>query len=295
VVIKTAYSSVNYKDALAATGAGKIMRRFPLVGGIDASGTVLSSSDPRFTPGNEVLVTGYDLGAAHDGGYAEYVRVPGDWIVPLPSGLTVFDAMAIGTAGFTAALSLVELERNGLTPAAGPVIVTGATGGVGSMAVQVLSACGYRVTALTGKDAEHEYLRSLGAADVLSRTTLQMGTRPLEKATWAGAVDPVGGETLAWLTRTMMYGGAIACSGLTGGTELHTTVLPFILRATKLLGIDSAMCPMDVRREVWRRLATDMKPAALKTMVQEISIGELPNAFATLMRGAARGRFVVKL
>ena len=295
VVIKTAYSSVNYKDALAATGAGKIMRRFPLVGGIDASGTVVSSSDARFTAGDEVLVTGYDLGAAHDGGYAEYVRVPGDWIVPLPSGLTVFDAMAIGTAGFTAALSLVELERNGLTPAAGPVIVTGATGGVGSMAVQVLSACGYRVTALTGKDAEHEYLRSLGAADVLSRTTLQMGTRPLEKATWAGAVDPVGGETLAWLTRTMMYGGAIACSGLTGGTELHTTVLPFILRATKLLGIDSAMCPMDVRREVWHRLATDMKPAALKTMVQEISIGELPNAFATLMRGAARGRFVVKL
>ena len=295
VVIKTAYSSVNYKDALAATGAGKIMRRFPLVGGIDASGTVVSSGDARFAAGDEVLVTGYDLGAAHDGGYAEYVRVPGDWIVPLPSGLTVFDAMAIGTAGFTAALSLVELERNGLTPAAGPVIVTGATGGVGSMAVQVLSACGYRVTALTGKDAEHEYLRSLGAADVLSRTTLQMGTRPLEKATWAGAVDPVGGETLAWLTRTMMYGGAIACSGLTGGTELHTTVLPFILRATKLLGIDSAMCPMDVRREVWRRLATDMKPAALKTMVQEISIGELPNAFATLMRGAARGRFVVKL
>jgi NADPH2:quinone reductase len=295
VVIKAAFSSVNYKDALAATGAGKIMRRFPLVGGIDASGTVVSSGDARFAAGDEVLVTGYDLGAAHDGGYAEYVRVPADWIVPVPPGLTLSDVMAIGTAGFTAALSLVQLERNGLTPADGPVIVTGATGGVGSLAVQVLSARGYRVTALTGKDAEHEYLRSLGAADVLSRATLQMGTRPLEKATWAGAVDPVGGETLAWLTRTMMYGGAIACSGLTGGTELHTTVLPFILRATKLLGIDSAMCPMDVRREVWRRLATDMKPAALKTMVQEISIGELPNAFATLMRGAARGRFVVKL
>jgi NADPH2:quinone reductase len=295
VVIKAAFSSVNYKDALAATGAGKIMRRFPLVGGIDVSGTVVSTSDPRVKTGDEVLVTGYDLGVAHDGGYAEYVRVPRDWIVPVPPGLTLSDVMAIGTAGFTAALSLVELERNGLAPDNGPVIVTGATGGVGSMAVQVLSARGYRVTALTGKDAEHDYLRSLGAVDVVSRTTLQMGTRPLEKAMWAGAVDPVGGETLAWLTRTMIYGGAIACSGLTGGTELHTTVLPFILRGTKLLGIDSVMCPMDVRRDVWRRLATDMKPGALKTMTQEIEIGGLPNAFATLMRGGARGRFLVKL
>jgi acrylyl-CoA reductase (NADPH) len=295
VVIKAAFSSVNYKDALAATGAGKIMRRFPLVGGIDVSGTVVSSTDKRFATGDEVLVTGYDLGVANDGGYAAYVRVPADWIVPVPPGLTLSDVMAIGTAGFTAALSLVQLERNGLTPADGPVIVTGATGGVGSLAVQVLSARGYRVTALTGKDAEHEYLRSLGAAEVLSRATLQMGSRPLEKATWAGAVDPVGGETLAWLTRTMMYGGAIACSGLTGGTELHTTVLPFILRATKLLGIDSAMCPMDIRRDVWRRLATDMKPAALKTTAHEISMSELPHAFATLMRGAARGRFVVRI
>jgi NADPH2:quinone reductase len=203
--------------------------------------------------------------------------------------------MAIGTAGFTAALSVVGLERNGLAPGNGPVIVTGATGGVGSMAVQVLSARGYRVTALTGKDAEHDFLRSLGAAEVISRATLQMGTRPLEKATWAGAVDPVGGETLAWLTRTMTYGGAIACSGLTGGTELHTTVLPFILRGTKLLGIDSAMCPMDVRRDVWRRLGTDMRPAALESMTREISMRELPDAFATLLRGDARGRFLVKL
>jgi acrylyl-CoA reductase (NADPH) len=295
VVVKAAFSSVNYKDALAATGAGKIMRRFPLVGGIDVSGTVVSSTDARFKTGDQILVTGYDFGVAHDGGYAGYVRVPADWIVPVPAGLTLSDVMAIGTAGFTAALSVVELERNGLASTNGPVIVTGATGGVGSMAVQVLSARGYRVTALTGKDAEHGYLRSLGAADVLSRATMPMGTRPLEKAMWAGAVDPVGGETLAWLTRTMMYGGAIACSGLTGGTELHTTVLPFILRGTKLLGIDSVMCPMDVRREVWRRLATDMKPAALKTMTRSISMGELPNAFDTLLRGAARGRFIVKL
>jgi NADPH2:quinone reductase len=295
VVIKAAYSSVNFKDALAGTGAGKIMRRFPLVGGIDVSGTVVSSADARFKTGDQVLVTGYDLGVAHDGGYAEYVRVPADWVVPVPAGLTLADVMAIGTAGFTAALSVVELERNGLAPGNGPVIVTGATGGVGSVAVQMLAALGYKVTALTGKDAEHDYLRSLGAAEVLSRSTLQMGTRPLEKTMWAGAVDPVGGETLAWLTRTMMYNGAIACSGLTGGTELHTTVLPFILRGTKLLGIDSVMCPMAVRQAVWPRLATIMRPGVLKTMTREISIDELPDAFATLLKGNARGRFVVKL
>jgi NADPH2:quinone reductase len=294
VVIKAAFSSVNYKDALAATGAGKIMRRFPLVGGIDVSGTVASSSNARFKAGDEVLVTGYDLGVAHDGGYAEYVRVPADWVVPVPRGLTLSDVMAIGTAGFTAALSVAGLERNGAAPANGPVIVTGATGGVGSMAVQLLAARGYTVTALTGKDAEHDYLRSLGAADVLSRATLQMGTRPLEKPLWAGAVDPVGGETLAWLTRTMMYNGAIACSGLTGGTDLHTTVLPFILRGTKLLGIDSVMCPMNTRLDVWHRLSTDMKPAALRTMAREISMSGLPDAFKTLLGGAARGRFVVK-
>src|SRR5881396_2349802 len=259
VVIRAAYSSVNYKDALAATGAGKIMRRFPLVGGIDVAGRVESSSDPQFTPGDEVLVTGYDLGAAHDGGYAAFVRVPAGWVVPVPAGMSMSDVMTIGTAGFTAALSVVDLERNGVTPSGGPVIVTGATGGVGTMAIQCLAARGYQVTALTGKDREHEFLRSLGASAVLSRHGLQMGTRPLEKATWAAAVDPVGGEILAWLTRTMMYGGAIASSGLTGGTELHTTVLPFILRGIKLLGIDSAMCPMPVRLEVWRRLATDMK------------------------------------
>jgi NADPH2:quinone reductase len=296
VVIRAAFSSVNYKDALAATGAGKIMRRFPLVGGIDVSGTVFSSTDARFSPGDQVLVTGYDLGVAQDGGYAGFVRVPGDWVVPLPPGLTLSDVMAIGTAGFTAALSVVELERNGLSPANGPVIVTGATGGVGSLAVQILSSRGYRVTAVTGKDAEHAYLRALGAAEVTARPLPPAGgTRPLDKATWAGAVDPVGGETLAWLTRTTMYGGAIACSGLTGGTELHTTVLPFILRATKLLGIDSVMCPMDVRRDVWRRLATDMKPAALERVSREISVRELPDAFATLLRGGARGRFLVRL
>jgi acrylyl-CoA reductase (NADPH) len=295
VVIRAAYSSVNYKDALAATGAGKIMRRFPLVGGIDVAGRVESSDDPKFSPGDEVLVTGYDLGAAHDGGYAAFVRVPAAWVVSVPAGMSLSDAMTIGTAGFTAALSVVELERNGVTPAAGPVIVTGATGGVGTMAIQCLAAGGYQVTALTGKDREFDFLRSLGAAVVLSRHGLQMGTKPLEKATWAAAVDAVGGETLAWLTRTMMYGGCIASSGLTGGTELHTTVLPFILRGVKLLGIESAMCAMPARREVWRRLATDLKPAKLDDIRREIGLDDLPHAFATLLEGEARGRYVVKL
>jgi len=295
VVIKSAYSSVNYKDALAGTGAGKIMRRFPLVGGIDVAGTVASSDDQRFKTGDAVLVTGYDLGVAHDGGFSEYVRVPADWVVPVPAGLTLLDTMAIGTAGFTAALSIVELEKNGLATSNGPVIVAGATGGVGSIAVQCLARLGYKVTALTGKDREADYLRTLGAADVLARGSLQMGTRPLEKTMWAGAVDPVGGETLAWLTRTMMYGGGIASSGLTGGTDLHTTVLPFILRGVKLLGIDSVMCPMDRRLEVWRRLASDMKPAQLTPMTREIALDGLPDAFATLLKGNARGRYVVKM
>ncbi len=295
VVIRAQYSSVNYKDALAGTGSGKIMRRFPLVAGIDVAGVVASSADARFREGDQVLVTGYDLGVDHDGGYAGFVRVPGDWVVPLPVGLSAFDAMALGTAGFTAGLSILEMERNGLTPRRGPVIVTGATGGVGSVAVACLAALGYRVTALTGKEAEHDYLRALGAADVLSRSNLQMGTRPLEKATWAGAVDSVGGQTLAWLTRTMAYGGTIASSGLAGGTDLQTTVLPFILRGVKLLGIDSVMCPMAVRLDVWRRLARTVTPAAIRALAREIDLATLPQAFETLLKGGARGRFVVNV
>ena len=293
VVIRAAYSSVNYKDALAATGSGKIIRRFPLVPGIDVAGTVESSGDARFRHGDAVLVTGYDLGVAHDGGYGGRVRVPADWVVPIPNGLSSFDAMAIGTAGFTAALSIVDMENNGLAPAAGPVIVTGATGGVGSLALQMLAGRGYAVTALSGKDSEHDFLRSLGAREILSRHQLEKGTRPLEKSQWAGAVDAVGGDILAWLTRTMMYNGTIANSGLTAGTELHTTVLPFILRGVKLLGIDSVMCSMEKRLRVWQRLATDLKPAGLRTVAREITLDGLPDAFATLLGGAARGRFVV--
>ncbi|HJO38289.1 MAG: oxidoreductase [Vicinamibacterales bacterium] len=295
VVIRAAYSSVNYKDALAGTGTGKIVRGFPRVGGIDVAGSVVSSTDPRFSDGADVLVTGHDMSVTHDGGYAEYVRVPADWVVPLPDGLSPFGAMAIGTAGFTVALSIIEMERNGLTPEAGPVIVTGSTGGVGSIAVDLLATLGYEVTALTGKDDAHDYLRTLGAREVLSRNSLEMGTRPLEKARWAGAVDPAGGAILAWLTRTMRHGGCIASSGLTAGVELSTTVLPFILRGVKLLGIDSAMCSAEQRREVWARLAAEMKLSHTDAIVREIALDGLPDAFATLLKGDARGRFVVKI
>jgi len=215
VVVKTKYSTINYKDALSYNGTGKIMRKYPTVAGIDMAGTVDTSADPRFKHGDKVIVHAYDVGVAHDGGYSEYVRVPADWVVPIPEGLTPFDVMTIGTAGFTAALSVIEMERNGLSPERGPVIVAGATGGVGSIAVECLSARGYAVTALTGKAHAEEFLRTLGAKEVLQRNTLQMGTRPLEKATWAGAVDPVGGEILAWLTRTMAYGTRSASSGCT--------------------------------------------------------------------------------
>ena len=295
VVVKITHSGVNYKDALAATGAGKIMRRFPLVGGVDFAGTVVSGVTGRFEAGDRVLVTGYGLGENHDGGFAEYARVPADWIVPVPDSLSLFEAMTIGTAGFTAALSVVEIERNGLTPTSGPVAVTGATGGVGSLAVQCLAARGYQVTALARKEASQQFLRSLGATDVLVTRDVQMGTRPLEKATWAGAVDAVGGETLAWLTRTMTRGGCIASSGLTGGVELHTTVMPFILRGIKLLGIDSVTCPMDVRQDVWHRLATDLQPAHLEETAHTIGLDDLPTACDTLLQGAAVGRYVVTM
>ena len=295
VLIKASYSSVNYKDALAATGTGKILRRFPLIGGIDVAGVVASSADSRFRVGDEVLVTGYDLGVASDGGYAGYVQVPAGWVVPMPHDLTAFEAMALGTAGFTAGLAIVRLEQNGLRPQNGTVVVTGSTGGVGSIAVAGLARLGYEVAAITGKEEAHEYLRQLGAREVLSRGTLEMGTRPLEKARWAGAVDAVGGDMLAWLTRTTDAWGCIASTGLTGGVELHTTVMPFILRGVSLIGIDSGSCPMAIRTEVWRRLATDMKPNNLAAIAKEISLDGLPDAFATLLAGKARGRFVVNV
>lgn len=295
VVIQVHCSSVNYKDALAATGSGKVIRRFPCVGGVDVAGVVVSSEDARFKPSDEVIVTGYGMGVDHDGGFAEYVRVPADWVVPLPQGLTLYDAMAIGTAGFTAALSIHRLEQNELTPEKGKVIVTGATGGVASLAIQMLAQLGYHVVALTGKDSEHDYLKSLGVSEILSRKDLVMGMRPLEKAQWAGALDAVGGETLAWLTRTMQQNGVIASFGNAGGIELHTTVLPFILRGVRLIGIDSAATAMPLRREIWQRLVNDLKPKQLAQVAHVVPFAELPQVFRWMLQGKQRGRTVVEI
>ncbi len=296
VVVHVRYSSVNYKDALAATGVGKIIRRFPCVGGVDMVGTVHNSSDARFKVGDAVLVTGYDMGVAHDGGYAEYARVPADWVVPLPQGLTPYEAMALGTAGFTAALAIHRLEQNELAPDKGRVIVTGATGGVGSLAIQMLSQLGYHVVALTGKDSEHGYLKTLGASEILPRSEVDLkSTRPLEKAQWAGAVDAVGGETLAWLTRTMQQDGAIASFGNAGGVELHTTVFPFILRGVKLLGVDSAAVAMSLRKQVWQRLAGELKPKSLAQIAHAVPFARLPEVFPKMLHGQSHGRAVVQI
>jgi acrylyl-CoA reductase (NADPH) len=295
VVIKAYYSSVNYKDALAATGAGKVIRRFPCNGGVDVSGVVESSSDARFKSGDKVLVTGYEMGVSHDGGYSEFVRVPANWVVPLPQGLSLFDAMALGTAGFTAGLSIHRLEQNELTPEKGKVIVTGATGGVGSLAIQMLAKLGYHVVALTGKDSEQDFLKSLGAAEILSRKDLHMGTNPLEKKQWAGALDAVGGETLSWLTRSMQQNGVIASFGNAGGIEMHTTVMPFILRGVRLIGIDSAATLMPLRRQIWQRLATDLHPKLLAQVAHVVPFSGLPKVFPLMLQGKLRGRFVVEI
>ncbi len=295
VVIRSYYAGVNYKDALAATGAGKVIRRFPCVGGVDVSGVVESSSDARFKAGDAVLVTGYDLGVAHDGGFAEYARVPADWVVSLPDGISLFEAMALGTAGFTAALAIHRLEQNELTPQKGKVIVTGATGGVGSLAIRMLSQLGYHVVALTGKKSERDYLFSLGAREILLRSEIDLSSkRPLEKTLWAGALDAVGGDTLSWLLRTVQQDGVIASFGNAGGAELHTTVFPFILRGVKLLGVDSAATLMPLRRQMWQRLAGDLRIDNLDFIAHRIPLQALPETCAKLIRGEACGRAVVE-
>ncbi|HUY02333.1 MAG TPA: oxidoreductase [Rhodocyclaceae bacterium] len=296
VSIRVAYSSVNYKDALAATGAGRIIRRFPCVGGIDLAGTVVDSLDSRFAKGDAVLCTSYDVGVAHHGGYAEQARVPADWVVKLPAGMSPKEAMGYGTAGFTAALAVVRMETNGLTPAKGPVIVTGATGGVGSVAIEILAHLGYRVVALTGKEAQSAYLKQIGAAEVMLRSSLDLAKiKPLDRATWAGAIDSLGGEVLAWLASTMQIDGTLASVGLAAGTGLNTTVMPFILRGVSLLGIDSVNCPMPVRAEVWRRLASDMKPQHLEAMTRTISFDALPSVFDDFLKARVTGRIVVAI
>ncbi|MBX5460220.1 MAG: oxidoreductase [Steroidobacteraceae bacterium] len=296
VVVRVTYSGINYKDALAATGAGKILRKYPLVGGIDLAGIVESSADARYRAGDHVLVTGCELSETHDGGYAQYARVKGDWVIPLPAGLDDRSAMAIGTAGFTAALAIHRMEENGQRPANGPVVVTGATGGVGSFAIDMLAARGYEVVAVSGKPGAVDYLKTLGAAHVLMRQSIDYGTRPLEKAQFAGAIDNVGGDMLAWLTRTVGYGGSIASVGLAGGATLNTTVMPFILRAVNLLGINSSATPRALRLLVWQRIATDLAPAHLDAIAaREIPFDALPGAFAPYLKGEITGRTIVRI
>jgi acrylyl-CoA reductase (NADPH) len=296
VLIKTAYSSVNFKDALAATGAGKIIRRFPCVGGIDLSGVVVESSSDEFKVGQEVIATSYDIGVAHHGGYAEYCRVPAKWVVPMPTGLDLFSSMALGTAGFTAGLAVERMEHNGLNPDAGPVLVNGATGGVGGIAIDILSALGYDVTAMTGKPEQSDYLKSLGAAEILDTASLDLAKiRPLGRETWAGVVDNLGGDILSWLASTVKVGGAIASIGLAASFKFNTTVMPYILRGVTLAGIDSVNAEMEVRRKVWGRLATDMKPKNLDKIVTTVAFDDLPATFEAVMQAKMRGRSVVKI
>ena len=297
VTIEVDYSSVNYKDGLAATANGRVARMYPLVPGVDLAGTVVESADERHTIGDRVIVHGYDLGVAHHGGFAELARVPGEWVVPLPDGLTTRQAMALGTAGFTAALSVARLEELGLEAGAGPVIVTGASGGVGSTAVDILAARGYTVAASTGSADTHDFLRELGATEILDRAeTSAASDRPLERTHWAGAVDPVGGATLAYLLRTMNYGASIAISGNTGGVPFSSTVFPFILRAVNVLGIDSVQMPLDRRTALWRRLATDLRPPHLdQSITREVTLDETPADLEAILRGETRGRTVVRI
>lgn len=296
VLIRVHYSSINYKDALAATGVGKIIRRFPCAGGIDLSGEVVESADPRFRPGDKVIATSFDIGVAHHGGYAEYARVPAGWVVALPAGLDLFEAMALGTAGFTAALGIVRMEDNGLAPANGPVIVTGATGGVGGLAIDMLARLGYHVVALTGKEVETPYLKMLGAAEVRLRSSIDFDkVRPLEASQWAGAVDNVGGPVLHWVLATMKQAGTVASIGNAASFKLDTTVFPFILRGVSLLGIDSGYMGFPTRQRVWDRLATDLKPLHLAAVTRTIAFDELPGAFDAFIKGEIKGRTVVRI
>lgn len=297
VTVKVHYSSVNYKDGLASIPEGKILRKFPFTPGIDLAGEVIESKAAAFKPGDLVLCTGYGLGVSHEGGFAEYARIPADWLVPLPDGLSTQEAMAIGTAGFTAALSVERLLKNGLTPVSGPVLVTGATGGVGSIAVSILGKLGFSVTASTGKSEMTEKLKQWGASHVISREEAAQGPKgPLGAEQWAAVVDPVGGPVTGELLKSIKYGGSIALSGLTGGGKFDSSVFPFILRGVNLLGIDSVFCPMPLRMELWRQLAGDWKPEqTIENGVKVFTLDQLPEALTTVLAGKAEGRQVIKL
>jgi NADPH2:quinone reductase len=294
--VRVTHSTINYKDALAATGKGRILRRYPLNGGIDLAGVVVSSEDNAFQPGTGVLVNGCGLSETIDGGYAEYARIDSKSLVPVPAGMTCAEAMQIGTAGYTAALAIHRMEQNNQAPDQGPVVVTGATGGVGSIAIDMLAGRGYEVAAVTGKASEEDYLRKIGAQQILLRDGIDFGKRPMEKALWAGAIDNLGGDYLAWLTRTMKYGGNIASIGLAASHELNTTVMPFILRAVCLLGINSVETPHDLRRAVWQRIGDDLRPRHLDTIGNRtISFDELPGAFQAYIDGTVTGRTIVQV
>ncbi len=295
IEIRTAWSSVNFKDGLAATADGKVARSYPLVPGIDLAGTVIRSTHPSFTIGTNVIAHGYDMGTSRHGGFAEYARVPGDWVVRLPPGLSPRDAMALGTAGFTAAQAIVELEARGLEPAGRPVLVTGATGGVGSTAIGILAGLGYEVWAVTGKPDEEAWLRTLGAVGFLTREEVAAEGRPLESERWAAAVDAVGAASLPYILRTLRRGAAVASCGNASGPKLTTTVFPFILRGAAILGIDSAYLPIVKRRRIWERLATDLRPRGLGERVTEVSLDTLEPALDAIVAGQARGRWIVRI
>ena len=294
VLIEVEWSSVNFKDGLASTTSGKISRLKPMIPGIDIAGTVVDAAGSDFVAGQKVIAHGYDIGVARHGGYAQFVRVPAEWIMALPDGLTTRDAMIVGTGGFTSALSVVALEDWGLAPSAGPVLVTGATGGVGSMAVSMLAGRGYEVVASSGKASANDFLLGLGASRVIDRAELSADDpRPLQTTTYAAAVDCVGGNTLANVLKRLNYGSAVAASGLTGGTAIPTSVMPFILRGVALLGIDSVQTPMDVRRSVWGRIASDLKPAGLESIGHSIGLNDLDRVLTAILAGEVSGRYVV--
>lgn len=296
VEIDVEWSCVNYKDALAGTGKGKILRKFPLIGGVDLAGTVSASSDSRIRTGDAVITTGYGLSQTHDGGYSTFARVPADWVVPVPDGWDARSAMLIGTAGFTAGLSLYRMQQLGQAPSLGPILITGASGGVSCVAIRLFSAAGYEVIGLSRKRERDDWLKSLGCTQVMDPADVVQGTRALESAQWGGALDSVGGETLAWLTRTVKPWGNIASFGLAGGHELHTTVMPFILRGINLLGINSADTPMEIRREVWQLLAKHLTPTDLEPLLHKtISLDELADFFPQMLAGNIWGRTLVKV
>ena len=295
VLIDVEYSTVNYKDALSATGAGRIIRRFPCIGGIDLAGTVAASTDAAFKLGDKVIAHSYDVGVAHHGGYAQRARMPASWLVPVPDGMSTFDAMTYGTAGFTAAQAIQRMQHDGLHPAMGPVLVNGATGGVGMVAIEILTKLGYDVVAVTGKEKDVELLKSIGAKSVLIRGQFELTEKPLGAETYAGAVDNLGGEQLSWLTRVMKVGGTIASIGLAQGWEVKTTVMPFILRGVSLLGIDSVNCPMSLRRELWGKLANEWRCDKLASHCRTVPFAELPSVFDAYVKGAVTGRTVVKI